>query len=97
MAKYEVITTEQEQAGYDFESSRTGEAVQDMIQRRVSEIGVGFWHDQKRAAAKDLIDKIQEDPKAYEAVILPIWEAKVAVEEAAKAETEAAILKAEPK
>jgi hypothetical protein len=93
MSKYEVTTTEQEQIGFGFESARTGESVQDMIQRRVSEIGVGFWHDQKRAKAQELISKIQDDPDAYIDAITPIYEAKVAAEEAALLEKEDAEIK----
>lgn len=82
--KYTVETTEEEQSGYDFQSSITGEAVQDMIQRRISEIGIGFAHDLKRAKAQELIAKIQEDPDAYTEAIVPIYEAKEAVKAAAE-------------
>ena len=87
--KYTVDITETEQAGYDFQSSITGEAVQDMIQRRVSEIAIAFVHDMKRVKVQDLVAKIQDDPDAYAEAITPIYDAKVAILEAEKAATEA--------
>jgi len=82
---YTVKLTEAAQAGFDYRASITGETVEDMIQRRVEEIGVSFSHDLKRAKVQELITKIQDDPDAYIDVITPIYDAKVAVLEAESA------------
>jgi len=84
MPDYIISLNETEQAGFDYQSSISGESVQDMIQRRVSEIGVALNYDLKLAKAQDLIKKIQEDPDAYAEAIRPIHEAKIAAEEALK-------------
>ena len=88
MATYTITTTEQEDIGYAFESNRTGEPIKDMIQRRVSEIGISLWHDMKRIQVADLMKKVAEDPDAYAAVIDPVYDAKVEAQaEAAKSES----------
>lgn len=81
MPKYTVDITETEQAGYDFQSALTGEAVQDMIQRQVSERGVAYTFDAKRAKVQDLVAKIEKEPEDYVASIDQIYDAKVAAEE----------------
>jgi 2-methylcitrate dehydratase PrpD len=78
MSDYTVKLTETEQAGFDYQSSITGESVADMIQRRVSEIGMTYYHDLKRAKVQELMKKIETDPDAYVDAIAPIYDAQVA-------------------
>ncbi len=74
---YEKLTPEQ-QAGFDYESSITGEPVEDMILRLAGEHGMSYWHDTKRAKLQDIVRKIEVDPDAFVDVIEPIYAAKVA-------------------
>jgi len=77
MPDYTITLNETEQAGFDYQSSISGESVQDMIQRRASEIGVALNYDFKRAKVQDLIQKIQDDPDAYADAIESTHSAKV--------------------
>jgi hypothetical protein len=55
--------------GYEYEAANTGVAVEDMIQKRISDQGMSFLAEKKRTSVKRLLTKVEKNPEAYRANI----------------------------
>lgn len=87
---YTITLTTEQQAGFDFQSALTGEAVADMIQRLIGEKGMSYFADKKRHDVEEMMRKIQLQPDAFKVAVDTIAEPIIAQIEAEKqAELEA--------
>ena len=84
MTEYTVTISDESKAGYDYEATRTGAVVKDLISQFAEEKGISYLYDSKRAKVQDMAQAIEKHPEAYEAAVTAIKAVKDAEDEALK-------------